>query len=628
MCTSAETTFAWVGTVLINVGFLCLISWGTVSWWFLGCFLSGMYTAFLFGLAVWLETRQRFRDGDYRTFSTTTGADEGITHADASASTVEINNQGPSADTVTGEHNLSTTGTHERIARADANANNVELDTEHHTSTSTETSQQQLPSLASLVYGLAVVAMGVTLFFIPVNLLACRDSRYEPSNGGTWTTDIASLPRGVRQWAKPETDTSIPHSYATFGYLPASGVTVFAGSSSGDSKSKSQNTLWSVNPLSSSNQTAPEAHAEVSYPGAFLDVTANTTCFSAGRSSDSAPYRKVTSVACFDGVDVHWAVDEPGPKRKHNGPFHLIISDGLMWFKESPTDNTQRGMLIFSLDPNSMVQTLHSDPPVKPNKPNKHYCNVKATHRHQAIGTLFLVALPVLVVSILLWQKRNIPSMGLLTYAAATLVFWTSCVSIHPEVMWGDSIAKWWLTVSGVVYLIALVYLLLMVPTVSSRPLVWGINAGAFAFVYGMSVVYMSTIGDHFGSWLLLTLTAFAPVTLLGAATANIFLLLMGASGLFADSVRFAMFLADRGGGSDSVLIVFFVLAIAGVGIGAMGMLLTRNQDHIREVVIGVFSWIETQARKYWCLYASFATEPLQDDVDVDTAPLISVEGA
>jgi hypothetical protein len=171
-----------------------------------------------------------------------------------------------------------------------------------------------------------------------------------------------------------------------------------------------------VNHLSSSNQTAPEAHAEVSYPGAFLDVTANTTCFSAGRSSDSAPYRKVTSVACFDGVDVHWAVDEPGPKRKHNGPFHLIISDGLMWFKESPTDNTQRGMLIFSLDPNSMVQTLHSEPPVQPPpvKPDnkhsdKHHCKER---RRQATGTFFVVALPVLIVLILLWQKRHIPTMG------------------------------------------------------------------------------------------------------------------------------------------------------------------------------------------------------------------------
>jgi hypothetical protein len=218
--------------------------------------------------------------------------------------------------------------------------------------------------------------------------------------------------------------------------------------------------------------------------------------------------------------------------------------------------------------------------------------------------------------------------MGLLTYAGATLVFWTFCRSIHPEVTWDDSTAKWWLTVSGFAYLIALVYLLLMVPTVTSRPLVWGINAGALAFVYGMFIVYMSTIGDYFGSWFLLTITVFAPVTLLGAATANIFLLLMGASGLFADSVRFSMFLADRNGGTDSVPIAFIVLAIAGVGIGAMGMLLTRNQDRIREAVVGVFSWIESQARKYLCLNVPFVTEPLRDHVDVDAVPLISVEGA
>jgi hypothetical protein len=552
-------------------------------------FLGLISTAFLFSLAAWLdatnqtrvqleETRQRDRDGDYRTVSTTS-ADEGIGHADVAANNVEADNEGQGTDT----------------------------DTEH------ITNSQQLPSFLNLMYGLAVVALGVTLSFIPVNLLACHDNSYGPSNGGTWTTDISSIPRGVRRWARPETN-NIP-SYATFGYLPASGVTVFAGS--GDSNLTAA-TLWSVNPISSET---PEVHANVSYPGAFLDVSTNTTCFSAGRSRD---YRKSKSVVCFDGVDVHWAMDEQGKKRLHNSPSDLIVSDGLLWFKEAPTDYTQRGMLIFSLDPHSMMQTLHSEPPVKPNKPdlpNKPNCNVKASHRRQAIGTLFMVALPVLAVSMLLWQKRKIPSMGLLTYVGATLVFWTTCISINPEVTWDDSIAKWWLTLSGLVYLIALVYLILMVPAVSSQALVWGVNTGAFAFVYGIYVVYMSENGDQFGSWLLLTLTAFAPVTLLGAATDNRFLSLLGASGLFMDSLRFSTFLTDRNGGTDSVLIVFFVLAIAGLGIGAMGKLLNRNQERIREAVVGIFVWLETQSRK------CFVAKPFRQD-HAYTTPLVAAEGA
>jgi hypothetical protein len=598
MCTSAEATFAWVGSVLINVGFLGLISWGTVRWWPLGSFLSGIYTAFLFSLAARLDatnqirvqledTRQRDRDGDYSALSTT-GTDEGIGHADVTANNVEVANQGQGEDTVA----------------------------EDSTNPFTETSQQ-LPSLLNLMYGLAVIALGVTLFFLPANLLACHDSSYGLSIGGTWTTDISSIPRSVRHWARPETDTIF--SYATFGYLPASGITVFAGS--GDSNLTAA-TLWSVNPISSET---PEAHVDVSYPEAFLDVTATTTCFSAGRSRD---FQKSKSVVCFDGVDVSWAMDEQGKKRLHNSPSDLIVSDGLLWFKEAPTDYTQRGMLIFSLDPHSMVQTLHSEPPVKPiipDKPDKPNCNVKATHRRQAIGTLFLVALPVLVVSTLLWQKRKIPSMGLLTYAGATLVFWTTCISINPEVTWGDSITKWWLTVSGLVYMITLVYLILMVPTVSSQPLVWGVNAGAFTFVYGMYAVYMSESGDHFGSWLLFTLTAFAPVTLLGAATENRFLLLLGASGLFADSLRFSTFLADHNGGTDSVHIVFFVLAIAGLAIGAMGMLLTWNQERIREAVVGAFSWLETQSRK------CFVAKPPRHDHALTTplvTPLVAEEGA
>lgn len=145
MCTSAETTFAWVGTVLINVGFLWLISWGAVTWWPLGAFLSGVYTVFLFSLSAWLdamnqsrlqqeETRQRIRDGDYHALSAT-GTEEGIAniHADAgaNANNVEVDNQGQG----------------------------VATDPEPNTNTFTETSQL-LPSRLSLMYGLAVVALG------------------------------------------------------------------------------------------------------------------------------------------------------------------------------------------------------------------------------------------------------------------------------------------------------------------------------------------------------------------------------------------------------------------------------------------------------------------------------------
>jgi hypothetical protein len=226
-----------------------------------------------------------------------------------------------------------------------------------------------------------------------------------------------------------------------------------------------------------------------------------------------------------------------------------------------------------------------------------------------------------MVVSILLWQKKEISSMGLLTYAGVTLVFWSICLSINRELSWDDLVAKWWVTLSGLVYLIALTYRSLMIPAVVSGPLVWGISAGGFAFVWGMSIVYMSGLGDYFSAWFLLTLTAFVPVTLFGAATENLFLLLLGASGLFADSIRFSQYLSDRNGGNGSVPIIFFVLAIAGLGIGAMGMLLTMNQDRIRAVFVKVFSWLETAVRK------CFPSEPPRQEHDED-AVLVAVEGA
>jgi len=60
MCYSARTTFAWIGAILMHIGFISLISVGAATLWPLGFALSGMYTFLLFLLA----TRQDKQTSD------------------------------------------------------------------------------------------------------------------------------------------------------------------------------------------------------------------------------------------------------------------------------------------------------------------------------------------------------------------------------------------------------------------------------------------------------------------------------------------------------------------------------------------------------------------------------------
>jgi hypothetical protein len=565
MCTSPGTTFAWVGTILINVGFISLISWGATTWWPIGFVLSGLYTIFLWWLAAWLEK------GEYTRVLTTESIHDPQITTVVPASDDDLAIELPN-------HQAGVLG--EETTHA--------ADLPH--------ARPQLPILASILYGLALISMGVTGSFIPANLFCQHGGIVPHYDSGTWTTNISSLPsdNGVQQWATQSQSTDDILA-ASFVYMPASGVTLFSGT---DGSYDSRMTLlWSVDPQSSGDddKAAPKAYREIVGPNMFTRVTKSVACFVADDArAIPRKYKKTRGLTCFDGIRVRWATTDPIAKMTdHTHRYSFLAKDGILWFKENPSDYTQRGVLIFSLDPETMVQTLHSQPPLKPDhKPMKHECNP----RLEALGILFLTALPILIGSILLWIKKKVSSMGVLTYIGATLVYASLCFSVDHTPGLYDRTEKWWFTFSGLVYMLVLVYLLLMASNdnaMEKNPMRWGISIGGFAFVIRTAVwiLHDGLERDTFWGWLLLTCIAFVPVTILGVASDSIFLVFLGAAGLFADSARFAQYLVDSTGSENNVVpIQFVVLSLSGVGIGALGVVLTKHQDMIRDKVVSVLT--------------------------------------
>ena len=63
MCTT-EQTFAWVGTIVVNIAFISIIAWGATEIWWVGFLLSSAYTAMLFGLARVVDKKSGWDNAD------------------------------------------------------------------------------------------------------------------------------------------------------------------------------------------------------------------------------------------------------------------------------------------------------------------------------------------------------------------------------------------------------------------------------------------------------------------------------------------------------------------------------------------------------------------------------------
>ena len=473
---------------MVNVAFLSFIAWGAAANWIVGFVISVVYTNLLFVLAGFVETKSGWE---------LTGPDTGD---DGSL------------------HDEADVGVANRMA---VGANDHE---------------RRMPPLANLFYGLFTLALGVSGFFLPNNFFPCGGGgggRPPHKPAGHWATNITDLPENVQSWSM---STEPSFSPATFVFIPGEKVTLFTGS---DESGNNMNSLWAA-PASVYQFSGGEPihFPKVTHPSHFIVTGTGRACFFAYKtipppSKKHYPPqpRKIYEsnvIGCCDGKTL--TTTDPSINELH-GPYDFYIDNTtkVLWFKDYPPSVGSQagdGKLIYSItDYESMEVVLHSTyrrgsktsshefttdsgyskPYVPPEEERSGVVgggdDVECITK-KSILALFVSALPVSIASILLWIKRRAPSMAITSYvgisATASFIF----MAIRGNTYDMDYFFRWWLSITGAIFVLTLVDLLSCKRKIAQSPLVWGINFGSLVFFVGMICSLAFLVSMVFGAGL------------------------------------------------------------------------------------------------------------------------------
>jgi len=589
MCTT-EQTFAWVGAIVVNIAFISLIAWGASTIWWVGFLISIVYTAMLFGLA--------------RTVDKKSGWDVVAAAADENDIINQASEEENSDDSVVHDET-------DNVVVAVA----ADLPTRRSRSVrmlpgSTTSSERRMPVLANLLYGLFTLALGVTGYFLPMNLFYCygrSSGPYTPSSNGHWSTDISILPSDVRAWAS----STQPHemSYATFIFISSAGgernFTLFEGR---DNTSGNSETLWSAATMG----REPFNFPNIQNPSQFITTGTGWACFTgidATPSSNSNqhyyphPISKSSVVGCSNGTIVRTT---DSTQHSFQGPYDFFIdniNNSTLWFKDYPPwsgDQTGSGTLIYSIDNYDRMEVeLHSTYTKSKSKQytdgyspmplpyedvatndEEHNCWTK----HSALA-IFVTAVPVTLASVVLWLKRKAPSMAITSYiglSAGACFLYLAILERENDV---DGFWGWWLSISGALYLAVLCDLTHCKRQIARCPLIWGINVSALAFFIGMIILTGIFESPTAWPWIIFNVLALIPLVIVGLGYSQVFLLVLCAVGWLMTAVKIASALAAIAAPTANVPIYFIVLAISGLLIAVAGWWLNKNQDELGSVI-------------------------------------------
>mmetsp|Transcript_36962 Transcript_36962/g.66490 ORF Transcript_36962/g.66490 Transcript_36962/m.66490 type:complete len:619 (+) Transcript_36962:241-2097(+) len=573
MCTT-ESTFAWVGVILVNAAFISFIAWGASTIWWFGFAISIVYTLILFYLARFVDRKS--------------GWDTNDTHSEPGSLHDEVDVRIPD----------------------DADADDADAGY----AASRSSGGRSMPLLANLLYGLFALSLGVTGYFLPVNIFYCSgDKSYPYQPPGLWTTNVTALPSDVQDWASSTDEYNQYLQYASFIYIPGENVTLFQGSAA-DSASggAGRHGLWAA-PASvfPSESAAPINFPGIQNPSQFILPGNGKACFSAYKQSlpppqnsdpNPFPVRKPSGsiVACCDGKTLRTTSDNPSDTTLQSPhDFFVANSSNTLWWKDDPPYSGPRigtGMLVYSIEDFSTMEAhLHSTftaprgyTPPTPNDVNDNDAECWNTRNkiewQRSIMALFLCALPVTIVSVLLWTKRQAPSMAVTTFiglsAAATFLF----IVVDGGTDELDSFSQWWYSVSGALWMIVMTDLTFSKRHIARGPLIWGINFGALTFFVGMIILTGIFTEGQVWQWLVFNAFAVIPIAIFGISADQVFLLVLCAIGWLMDSVHIATLLSDSR--PDVTAPVFFVvLGISGLLIAGAGWLLNQHEEKVREIL-------------------------------------------
>mmetsp|Transcript_7625 Transcript_7625/g.11826 ORF Transcript_7625/g.11826 Transcript_7625/m.11826 type:complete len:611 (-) Transcript_7625:41-1873(-) len=556
MCNSLNSTFAWVGAILVNFGFLALITWGASTLWPLGFVLCAIYTGCLYSLAVWLQNRH---DGN------------------ESVESLEHHQNGYSASYQQQEPAFEIVRNEESQDEHEEGSNDIAI------------GKVSLP--VNLLFGLAVVSFGVTCLLLPVNIVKECTAQSEPYY--KWDTNVTALPEEVRSWARDEDQGTNYYDVASFAYVEETDVTLFHGTGADRSDPRSmiappqRAALWTVG---GAGGGPPRRHAKYMVPENFVAVSTSAVCFSSLVVRDDTPTlekRTSAKICCSDGKEVN--VAKPTDPLLETGWIGQFLPNaGQLWFKLFG-EHTATGNLIYSLDPQDMSTVLHSHRRKTRDSSDggESSCDPKKTMRIQAVAILAVAALPFTLASISIWYSQQIPSMAVTTYAGLSAMYACIYKVVDPFMMSRNS--EWWFglwfAITGTVGLLLCTYFHLSESTRerSRPPLQWGLVVTGLGFGFGIFQIF--DLGDDtFGDWVLLNLLVFIPLLLFGMINGNMFLGFLGSMGFLADAARLAALVGDHVSVNAREPITFIMFSLMGLAAGLLGFQLGKYQPVFQEL--------------------------------------------
>lgn len=521
--------FGSLGAILINVGFITLITWGASTYWPIGFVLCVGYTVVLF------TTGRRLEDSTVRQYESVRGNE---------SDQEEIPfHSGPVTEG----------------SEPNSHTNDVQ--------TSTTITTTKLPLTVSILYGLGVVSLGVCGSIFSTNMVPqCNDpsSSWHPKH--EWVTNISSLPKGaVQKWAVSSSDGP----YRSYAYVESTNTTMFAGFDAGSFEFSQ--CLFTVNVTA-----PPQKHRDFKLPERFTVVNNETVCFTSLISDN------FLRVLCSDGTGFRSIVSPKAPLYEPNSDlFDLYAWNDTLWFKQVPPYNSASGYLVVSLIVKTMEYSLHSTF----EEAHRETECTNATFK-QYLVSLFTVAIPTTLVSLALWKAKSPPTMAITTFCGLSLIFTCICVMVDPNNYAGETPWQWWFCLFGAAWLVVSTYLnLTRKISLATAPLDWGFVVATLGFAYG-AVSLLPMDNDDLLAWLLLNISVVFPILLFGMANSSMTLIFLGSLGFLADAARISQFVKYD-------ILSFVVFSVSGLVVGWIGFKLTTYQYVVQNFAAGMVRKID-----------------------------------
>lgn len=540
---SPASTFAWVGFILVNLGFAYILtSSGFSKHWYLGALLCGVYALCL--IVAGYKIEKELKNIDKKKSSRIPGG-------------------------------------------------NVVLFSWEYKS--------RLALLVDLLFAVGVLALGVTGFIVSTNVYSCNvgaEAMIEAGPRLGWVTNSTGFPEDVKQWYEGVLRGSESNN-PSFTFFSSDETVLFAGKR-GTVGPDDTEVMWQ-----SKKGGPPVVIPGLSNPSGFCGPAGSTKCFYA-EVDDRLKYSTDYKVVCSDdGLtfrytdtvlhwpknlywsddDMLWFIADP-PERKS---YELGIAYSL-----NPTtmDVRSYGSFRSGNDDDSVDDDAFNV--------NDSLCGSPDKRRGKiAMMTFFVGALPTFLVSVVLFLMEGISSLTVTAYlglSGCVISLWVifDGSSVNQVFDFFLDLNRYWFSWSSAVWLIFMC-ILVVIRRVKTRTFTWGVNASAIMYFTSMSILFFVADPSLTKEWvrfLGINFLVYIPLAALGVLYEREFLTLLGAGvGVLLDIIKGSKYLvSSMDSFAPRTLLFFLLFAVSGVIIGMIGWELSKRQESLQKVF---FLWAQ-----------------------------------